>query len=41
MEKVPIGYFGIRNSYCQRSEPLIVPLRNFLVMTRKCIVTSL
>ena len=30
-EKVPIGYFGIRNSYCQRSEPLIVPLRSFLV----------
>jgi hypothetical protein len=29
MLKVPIGYFGMRNSYCQRRWPLIVPLRSF------------
>ena len=29
MVKVPIGYFGMRNWYCQRRWPLIVPFRSF------------
>jgi hypothetical protein len=30
MTKVPIGYFGTRNSYTFRSLPVIVSLRCFL-----------
>ena len=41
MEKVPIGYLGIRNSYCHRSRPLTVPFRYFFEITRKFMVTSL
>jgi hypothetical protein len=39
--KVPIGYFGIRNWYCQRMWPLIAPLRSFFDVKRKLAVTSL